>query len=179
MRTGLTSSKGYEMRSGLRIYPAHERAFDRIITELLHQLPARFILLTDVAGQIVASKGAYENVNIVALGSLVAGDLAASQEIARLTGEYQDYQVILREGQNSHILTSEVSDFLALLVQVSNNVTLGWARMWVQKACRELGQELADPRHQPAPENKFSMNDESEGNFSDLFSQALDDLWQE
>jgi predicted regulator of Ras-like GTPase activity (Roadblock/LC7/MglB family) len=179
MKTGAISRQGYQMRSGLRIFPSHEQAFDRILTELVQRLPAHFVLLTDVAGQIVVSKGDHEKINLVALGSLMAGDLAASQEIARLTGEYQDYQIILREGQSSHTLISEASNYLALLVQITNDVPLGWARMCVQKACRDLALKLAESDHLGIEEAPLEIMTESDADLSDLFSQALDDLWQE
>jgi predicted regulator of Ras-like GTPase activity (Roadblock/LC7/MglB family) len=144
------------------------------------KIPARFLLLTDVTGQIITVRGEQEKINLVALGSLVAGDLAASQEIARLTGEFQDYQMVLREGQTMHSFIVEAGLYLALLVQVSNDVPLGWARMLIQQAAPQLAEVLDSPaeeaRHQPGQQALPEMEQED---LSDLFDDALDELWSE
>jgi len=136
---------GYRLRSGIAIFPAQELALQQIVADLLNQLPARFILLSDVAGQIICAKGEHEGINLVALSSLMAGDLAASQEIARLTGEYQDYQLILREGQTSHTVISEAGQNLIVLAQVTHDVPLGWVRIQMQQAVRHLAEQMETP----------------------------------
>lgn len=178
MNTARTANNGYRLRSGLHIYPEHERLIDRVLSELASSLPAKFILLTDVAGQVVTVKGDSAALNLPALGSLIAGDLAASQEIARLTGEYQDYQIILREGQTSHILITEVGDNLSVLVQISHDVALGWARMLIRQTANKLAKELKKINVVDEAAYQFDLTNE-EDELSTLFDNALDDLWQE
>lgn len=180
MKKATSGNKGYRLRSGLHIYPEHERIIERMLGELTVSLPARLVLLTDVAGQVVTVKGESGSLNLPALGSLVAGDLAASQEIARLTGEYQDYQIVLREGQTSHTLITEVGDNLAILAQVSHDVALGWARMLIRQTANKLALELERVDYiDEADSFQLDFSDEGEGDLSDLFSDALEDLWQE
>jgi predicted regulator of Ras-like GTPase activity (Roadblock/LC7/MglB family) len=170
----------YTLRSGRTIYPSQATKIEQILTDLIRKIPARFLLLTDVTGQIVAARGEQENVDLVALGSLVAGDLAASQEIARLTGEYQDYQMVLREGQTMHSFIVEAGLYLALLVQVSNEVPLGWARMLIQQAAPQLAEVLdtqaEEARHHPDDQ---AIPEMEQADLSDLFDDALDELWSE
>lgn len=178
------SNQMYQLRSGLVILPSHQKAIDKMLSSLIQKLPARFILLTDVTGQVISVRGEQGKINVVALGSLVAGDLAASQEIARLTGEYEDYQMILREGQASHTFIAEAGSYLALMVQVSHEVPLGWARMLIQQAAKELPDVLdQEPEADEATFNQLIAEQESEvfeeENLSDLFDDALDDLWLE
>ncbi len=173
-----TVKEAYQLRCGVAIAPEQDKEFQRLLSELLPKIPARFILLVDVAGQVVAAKGDHEKVNLVMLGSLVAGDLAASQEIARLTGEYQDYQIILREGQTSHTFISEAGNHLVLLVQVNNDVPLGWARMLIQHTVKQLAEIMAAA--EPVAETfRLELDDEDGDDLSDLFSDALDDMWVE
>lgn len=118
-------SKGggqYSLRSGLTIYPSQDKLISQTLVELKQKLPAHLIVLVDVTGQVVSAQGEQQNVDLVSLGSLIAGDLAASQEIARLTGQYQDNQMVLREGQNFHTFIIEAGMHLALLVQVPDSV---------------------------------------------------------
>ncbi len=163
------------LRSGLTITPNQYAAMDRILAELVRGLPARFALLTDVTGQVVAAVGDQSNINLVGLASLVAGDLAASQEIARLTGEYQDYQLVLREGPTVHSFILDAGQHLALFAQVSNEVPLGWARMVARKSAQQLARvSLAD-----APKVKAVDLAIEEDELADLLGDALDDIWLE
>ncbi len=174
--------KGYQsLRSGLVIYPAQQTQIDTTIEELLRGLPAHFILLADVTGQVLSVRGKQANIDPVALGSLVAGDLAASQEIARLTGEYQDYQMVLREGQSMHTFILEAGHYLALLVQVANQVPLGWARMITLKAARQLADIVAEAPSEAEEKAQAEQLDPvlNQEELPDLFGDALDDLWLE
>lgn len=167
----------YTLRGGLTIFPEHHQALELLLANLVQKIPARFVLLSDVSGQLISSRGDTGRINMVALGSLVAGDLAASQEIARLIGEYQDHQMILREGQTAHTFITEAGHSLALLVQVSSEVPLGWARMLIQEAARNLAEimERAPDEMKPTtPEPILAEND-----LPDLFNDALDELWLE
>jgi predicted regulator of Ras-like GTPase activity (Roadblock/LC7/MglB family) len=124
---------GDNLRSGLVLYPTHYQTIDQILLELVQKIPARFVLLTDVTGQVVSAHGDQSQIDLVALGSLIAGDLAASQEIARLTGQYQSYQLILREGLLSHTFITEAGQQFVLFVQTPGDTPLGWARMLIRR----------------------------------------------
>ncbi len=170
--------KNYDLhylRSGLTITPTQYAAMEQSLAELVHGIPARFALLTDVTGQVVAAVGDQSNINLVGLASLVAGDLAASQEIARLTGEYQDYQLVLREGPTVHSFILDAGQHLALFVQVSNETPLGWARMFVRKSAQQLaGISLEESPDVKAVDLAIEGDD-----LSDLLGDALDDIWLE
>jgi predicted regulator of Ras-like GTPase activity (Roadblock/LC7/MglB family) len=167
----------YTLRSGITIYPKQDKAISQLINDLAHKLPARLLLLADVTGQIILAWGEHSDIDLSALGSLVAGDLAASQEIARLTGQYQDYQMVLREGLKTHTLIIEAGHYLALLIQVSNEVPLGWARMLSQNAVRQLAEIVAHPPSEEAKQ-QFNLELDQEG-LPDLFSEALNEMWKE
>ncbi len=180
MQTKNTQEGPYTLRSGLTIYPSQAEAIDQISTELMKKVPAHFLLLADVTGQIITARGEQEQIDLVALGSLVAGDLAASQEIARLTGEYQDYQMVLREGQKMHSFIVEAGLHLALMVQVSNEVPLGWARMIIQKTARHLAELLDSPAEEAEHHHLTeSLPEFEQEELSALFNDALDELWSE
>ncbi len=171
----------YRLRSGVYVLPEQMAAFERLTTELLAQIPANFVLLADVAGQTILARGNHDSVNLVMLGSLVAGDLAASQEIARLTGQYQDYQVVLREGDNFNTFIIEAGHHLALLVQVDREVPLGWARMIIKRTGQHLAEVMTTKPDSEPNIAVFSLADDDEESIAlpDLFSEALDDLWVE
>ncbi|MCA9935204.1 MAG: hypothetical protein KC415_14820 [Anaerolineales bacterium] len=179
----MTQQESYKLRSGIIILPDHSRKIDEQLTQLVQRVPAQFVLLVDITGQVVGAKGSHDGVNLVMMGSLVAGDLAASQEIARLMGEYQDYQIVLREGEKSHTFIADAGPYLALMVKVDAEVPLGWARMLIQQTGAKLASVLADvpeiPKEDIPTPTMDSLDTEFEDSFSDLFDAAIDDMWLE
>lgn len=167
------------LRSGLVLHPDQQKAIDKVLMNLGQQISTHFLLLVDVSGQVITSYGEQSQVDLTALGSLVAGDLAASHEIARLTSQYQPDQLILREGQTTHTFTCEAGYHLALLIQVSNETPLGWARIVIRKSAHELAKIAENPTTPNTAQTAATELPELEKDLSDLFDDALDDLWTE
>lgn len=180
MATSQTSGDPLFLRSGYAIFPSQALAIDHLMADLIEKLPGRFALLTDTSGQVIATQGRQTTkqgspIDPVALGALAAGDLAASQEMARITGEYQDYQLILRQGAESHILISEVGRSFVLLAQVGDEVPLGWARIHILNAARRMAEVLLSTPEQTEP-NVPELNVEQLG---DMVNSTLDSMWRE
>lgn len=161
-------------RSGFSIFPAQVMKIEALLKELRADIPARYLMLVDSSGQYITSVGGYQTIDTDALGSLIAGDLAASQEIARMTGEYQDFQSILREGERSHIIISEAGKFLVVFAQFSKDVPLGWARRLIKKAAQELGNIVLSNSEDAAT----AQNELGQDNLPEQFIDALDDIWK-
>ena len=171
-------SKSYALRCGIAITPEQHAEFVQIISNLMTNIPAHFVLLVDVDGQVILAKGEHDQENLVMLSSLVAGDLAASQEIARLTGQFDDYQTILREGEQFNSFIVEAGAYLALFAQVNHDVPLGWARMLIKQAGQQLVEvvKTSEVVAATSPEFSFEVDDNE---FSDLFCDAIDDMWKD
>jgi len=165
-------SKPINLRSGLSIFPSQDKAFDQILSDLLEKGPARFILITDITGQIISMRGERGKANLVALGSLAAGDLAASQEIARISGEYQENQMIIREGSEFHTVIYEVGSYLLLLMQVSNDVPLGWVRFLVRRAAEKLNRVVCSAPEDIENVMKQLETSDLDDQMNDLFADA-------
>lgn len=161
------------LRIGITIYPSHERALEGVLTDFVQRCPAQFVLLADVSGQVIAVRGERGTTDLVALASLIAGDLAASQEIARITGQYQSCQLILREGTRSVSLISEAGRYLVLFVQIAADVPLGWARLLTRDASKKLGEIVAVPPEEVQKVNLGIANEEISG----IVDDALDSMW--
>jgi predicted regulator of Ras-like GTPase activity (Roadblock/LC7/MglB family) len=162
-------------RSGLVLLPEHWSAIDEALADLLDRAPARFILLVDQSGQVVAAHGEREGLDLLALGALVAGDVAAGQEIARLAGEYQDYQLVVREGRATNLLMAQVGERLALLAQVAREEPLGWVRVLVNAAARRVAAVVQDaPAAATREAPGLALGDDDLAN---LLGSELDALW--
>lgn len=163
------------LRCGISIFPSQDRAIDSLLSELVEKMPARFILLVDASGQFISAKGERHNLDLVALGSLAAGDLAASQEIARLSGQYQHHQLVIREGCDFHTLICEVGKYFLLVLQVSTNVPLGWVRLLLKDYADKVSAVIMSP-----PESVDELlKDIKQAESETLAQDMLDDLWGE
>lgn len=174
--------RSHYLRTGLVLKPTQHQEIERVLAKLHGQILAYLILLTDITGQIVTSRGNQDDMDLVALGSLVAGDLAASHEIARLTHQYQADQLIFREGTTVNTFTCEVGFHLALLVQASPDTPLGWARMLIRRTAKELAEITTQPDEEPTglpAVRRDQLALPQEEDWPDLFNDALDDLWLE
>ncbi len=162
------------LRCGLVLYPAQEQAIDKVLASLMEKIPARYILLTDSSGQIVTLCGNREQADPVALGALVASDLAASQEMAHLTGELQRHQMILREGPQVNTWIIDAGPHLVLMFKVSSTVPLGWTRLVIRRAAELIAQIVEAPTEDETPPPGVEID---QSDFSEQINKSLDELW--
>ncbi len=155
------------------LYPGHDKAIRQVLEELAQKCPAQFLLLSGISGQPIAYEGEKAKTNLAALGALLAGDLAASQEIARQTDQYQSYQLILREGRESTIFLSEAGPYMILFARVDHEVPLGWARILILEACRQLA-DIASARPDELRSLDLGLHEER---LSSVIGDRLDSIW--
>jgi predicted regulator of Ras-like GTPase activity (Roadblock/LC7/MglB family) len=134
------------MQKRVLITSDQQSAIEKIALHLKKQAPARFILVADRNGHIVVFSGeGMAEETMAELAALLAGDLAASQEIARLTGASQNQQLILREGETLNTFLCEAGADLVLFMQAATEVPLGWARLLALEACEKLSTLILEP----------------------------------
>lgn len=161
------------LRTGIAIYPSHDKAIERVLSEFMKRCPAKFALLADSTGLFISTQGERVGTDLVALASLIAADLAANKEMAAVTGNSQSYQSILREGNEINTFISEAGRYLVLFIEVSTEVPLGWARLLI----REVSRQLADIVTTPAEELEKLDLGLGDKNLSDLAGDALSSMW--
>ena len=164
-----------EMPSGISLHPVQDAAVDRVLDDLMEKTPALFVLLAEAGGQILAVRGGKHASDIVALSTLVASDMAASREIARLTNQYRTGQMVLREGPDSNTFTTEAGPRMVLFVRAAKEVPLGWARLLIQETDRQLADVVAAP-HDNVEALELGLDEEK---LSALFGDGLDSIWKE
>ena len=174
MKTHEINNVKINLQYGVTLFPEQDKAIDKILADLIQKIPAQFILMTNVTGQIISVCGERGKTDLIALGSLVAGELVANQEIARISGEYQEYQLILRQGSTTNTWIAEAGDYLVLLLKVSSDVPMGWARMLITQGAKAIAKIMRETPQQEKP-TEFSLGD----GFSNQIDDALEDLWNE
>lgn len=146
-----------------------------ILQAAADRVPADFVILTDRTGQMIASVGTMSDHKLTALGSLMAADFAANEEIGRLFGCGEtESRVMLRECESSVILMLPAGPRLALLIHASNSVAGGWARLVALDAVKQI----TEKSDFSAPANECGEG----GAVPDISSeveQAFDGLWMQ
>ena len=114
----------------------YQEEFDRI-SQLLNRLRsdanAKIVFLVDKNGQQIAGAGEIDLVDTTSLASLTAGNVAATDGLAKLIGE-KEFSILFHEGRKDNIHISIVGQRLILVVIFDERSSLGLVRLRVRKA---------------------------------------------
>lgn len=161
------------LRGGFTIFAGQENALGELTRDLEKKIQSLYIMIADTAGQPILQRGELGKNKLLALGSVVAGDLAASQETARIIGQYESYQLIIREGLESNLFISEIGKELVLLCLVPNRTPLGWARLLVKESAKQIAEIINTPDNEI--ENlDIGLDDEK---LAELYGDSLSSIW--
>jgi predicted regulator of Ras-like GTPase activity (Roadblock/LC7/MglB family) len=119
------------------------RALQQILRRLRHESGASVVLLVDKNGQRITSVGDVEALDMTALASLTAGNVAATDGLARILGE-REFSVLLHEGEKENIHVSIVARRVILVVIFGDRSSLGLVRLRVRQAAAELERAFAE-----------------------------------
>lgn len=100
------------------------REYDKILfilSSLHEKLKADAVFLINRNGQGIANQGEVDSVDIQALSSLAASNLAATFGLAKLIGE-GEFERIYHKGEKNSILINPIGEYalLLLVIQVKN-----------------------------------------------------------
>lgn len=121
----------------LVLYDEDFRKLQQILRRLSQESDAAFVLLVDKNGQRIASVGDVDSLDVTALASLTAGNVAATDGLARILGE-REFSVLLHEGERENIHLSIVAGKVILVVIFGDRSSLGLVRLRVRQAAAEL-----------------------------------------
>jgi len=124
----------------------YEEEFERI-SQLLNRLridaSAKIVFLVDKNGQQIAGAGEIDQVDTTSLASLTAGNVAATDGLAKLIGE-KEFSILFHEGRKDNIHISIVGQRLILVVIFDERSSLGLVRLRVRRASADLERVLVD-----------------------------------
>src|SRR5215471_688 len=154
----------------------HEEDF-HLIKDLIQRLRAeanaRVICLVDRNGQQIACVGEAESLDMTALASLAAGNVAATDSLARLIGE-KDFSTLYHEGEKDNLHLSMVGDKVILVVIFDERSSLGLVRLRVKKHAPELGAALERMRQKSL---KAKSGKAAASPFTDITDEDIDSLF--
>lgn len=123
--------------SDLVMYQEEFQRLEDALKRLRQDANARAVFLIDKNGQQIAAAGEVGQFDVTSLASLTAGNVAATDGLAKLIGE-REFSVLFHEGQRDHIHISIVAKRGILLVIFDERSSLGLVRLRVKRASSEM-----------------------------------------
>src|SRR5881397_1295999 len=151
------------------------------IKDTLHRLQvdsnAKIVFLVDKNGQQIAVHGDMNSVDTTSLASLTAGNVAATDGLARLIGE-REFSILFHEGEKDNIHISIVAQRVILVVIFDEKSSLGLVRLRVKKASNELNEVFARIMAKVERE-KSAAGSAFESPFAEITDEDIDSLFSE
>src|SRR5262250_2317462 len=121
----------------LVLYDDEFRKIKESLQRLASDANANVVFLVDKNGQQIAAVGDLTTLDTTSLASLTAGNVAATDGLAKLIGE-REFSVLFHEGQQDHIHISIVAKRAILVVIFDDRSSLGLVRLRVKRASVDL-----------------------------------------
>lgn len=119
------------------LYEEEFQHLEEALRRLRQDANAKAVFLIDKNGQQIAAVGEIESFDVVSLASLTAGNVAATDGLAKLIGE-REFSVLFHEGERDHIHISIVAGRAILVVVFDDRSSLGLVRLRVKRASGDL-----------------------------------------
>ncbi|ADR19283.1 roadblock/LC7 domain-containing protein [Calditerrivibrio nitroreducens] len=138
------------------------------IEQLKLEANSKATFLIDKSGQMVASSGDSDEFDATSLAALVAGNVAATDGIAKLLGE-KEFSVLFHEGENEHLNITLVDGKLILVVLFDDSTSLGLVRLKMKKYVKIIADILNDSK----PNNSIQQDI-----FSDITDEDIEKMFR-
>ena len=148
------------------------------ISRLRIDANAKMVFLVDRNGQQIAAQGELDGVDVTSLASLTAGNVAATDALARLLGE-KEFSGIFHEGLKDNLHISVVGDRVILVIVFDDRSSLGLVRLRVKKATQELNR-IFDEIMKKSERDKETLDAAGfESPFAEITDEDIDSLFSE
>jgi predicted regulator of Ras-like GTPase activity (Roadblock/LC7/MglB family) len=159
------------------MYEEEFNQIKQVISKLRVDANAKVVFLVDKNGQQIAAHGDIENLDTTSLASLTAGNVAATDGLARLIGE-KEFSILFHEGEKDNIHISIVAQRVILVVIFDERSSLGLVRLRVKKASTELNEVFARIMNKVEKE-KAAAGSTFESPFAEITDEDIDSLFSE
>ena len=159
------------------LYEEEFKHLEEALRRLRQEANAKAVFLIDKNGQQIASAGEIEQFDTTSLASLTAGNVAATDGLAKLIGE-REFSVLFHEGQQDHIHISIVAKRAILVVIFDDRSSLGLVRLRVKKASQEL-ERTFEQLLKKAEAERGSLGSRFDSPFAEITDEDIDSLFSE
>jgi predicted regulator of Ras-like GTPase activity (Roadblock/LC7/MglB family) len=164
------------MFGDLIIFEEESKRINAALTRVLGEAKAKAIFLIDKNGQMIASCGETQGMDMASLASLTAGNIAATGGLAQLIGE-EEFSILFHEGERDNLHISIVAKKVILLVIFDSRSSLGLVRLRVKKASEELSQ-IFQAVFQKAEAKSGETKQMLEMRFAEITDVDIDNLFK-
>jgi predicted regulator of Ras-like GTPase activity (Roadblock/LC7/MglB family) len=159
------------------MYEEEFNLIKQIISKLRVDANAKVVFLVDKNGQQIAAHGEIDNLDTTSLASLTAGNVAATDGLARLIGE-KEFSILFHEGEKDNIHISIVAQRVILVVIFDERSSLGLVRLRVKKASQDLN-DVFSKIMQKVEKEKAATGAGFESPFAEITDDDIDALFAE
>src|SRR5450755_2555538 len=138
---------------------------------------ANVVFLVDKNGQQIAAVGDLQSVDATSLASLTAGNVAATDGLAKLIGE-KEFSILFHEGERDNIHISLVAQRVILVVIFDEKSSLGLVRLRVKKASMEL-EKTFEQLMKKAEAERGNLANRFDSPFAEITDEDIDSLFSE
>jgi predicted regulator of Ras-like GTPase activity (Roadblock/LC7/MglB family) len=124
--------------SDLVLHEVDHKRLEAVLDRLRQDANAKVTFLIDKNGQQLAAAGHLADFDPTSLAALTAGNVAATDGLAKLLGE-TEFATLFHEGEHDHLHINVVSKMAILVVIFDERSSLGLVRLRVKKCSIELG----------------------------------------
>ena len=111
---------------------------EEILQKEFMELGVHCVVLIDMAGNIIATldNGQMEH-DVYSLAALAAGNFGAVSAMAKIVGE-DEFSLLFHKGEKENLHFSKVMDDFLLIIIFGMETSLGFLRLKVTKAIKEI-----------------------------------------
>jgi len=161
----------------LVLYDEEFQKIKESLQRLRQDANANVVFLVDKNGQQIAAVGDLQTLDTTSLASLTAGNVAATDGLARLIGE-KEFSILFHEGERDNIHISIVAQRVILVVIFDNRSSLGLVRLRVRRATADL-EKIFEEIARKAEREKEALPLEFESPFAEITDEDIDRLFSE
>jgi len=161
----------------LVLYDDEFRKIKESLQRLASDANANVVFLVDKNGQQIAAVGDLTTLDTTSLASLTAGNVAATDGLARLIGE-REFSILFHEGERDNIHISIVAQRVILVVIFDERTSLGLVRLRVRRAMSEL-EKIFEEIARKAEKEKQVLAADFDSPFAEITDEDIDRLFSE
>lgn len=159
------------------MYEEEFQQIKTILSKLKDDANAKMVFLVDRNGSQIAYQGDIDNLDATSLASLTAGNVAATDGLAKLLGE-PEFRILFHEGSRDNIHISLVGNRIILVVIFDNRSSLGLVRLRVKRATGDL-ETVFNKIMEKLEKEKEAMGAGFESPFAEITDEDIDSLFSE
>src|ERR1700730_12291680 len=161
----------------LVLYDEEFRKIKDSLNRLASDANANVVFLVDKNGQQIAAVGDLQSLDPTSLASLTAGNVAATDGLARLIGE-REFSVLFHEGERDNIHISIVAQRVILVVIFDERTSLGLVRLRVRRAMSELD-KIFEEIASKSERDQLALAADFDSPFAEITDEDIDRLFSE